>query len=188
MAEATMLDDRGWAFCRTGQQLERASITCNAGTTIFKSVGRRLEQSASAAEHTVEIELSAFLRLLGSRDAYRRLYQMRAEPAPVLAMLYDNGEVPRSVFRCLTGCLRLLGAENDDSPGMVRAREALGGLLQFLRGIDWTSYMTGADARLMPDPAKMTGLLKRLEEITERTLAVHETLADSFINHQFALH
>jgi hypothetical protein len=34
----------------------------------------------------------------------------------------------------------------------------------------------------------MTGLLKRLEEITERTLAVHETLADSFINHQFALH
>ena len=188
MAEATMLDDRGWAFCRTGQQLERASITCNAGATIFKSVARRLGKSASAPEHAVEIELSAFLRMLGSRDAYRRLYQMRAEPAPVLAMLYDNSEVPRSVFRCLSGCLRLLGPENDDSPGMVVARESLGGLLQFLRGIDWTSYMTGADARLMPDPAKMPDLLARLEEITGRTLAVHETLADSFINHQFALH
>ena len=188
MAESTMLDDRGWAFCRTGRQLERASITCNAGVTIFKSVARRLEKDAVAADHAVEIELSAFLRMLGSRDAYRRLYQMRAEPAPVLEMLYRNGEVPRSVYRCLGECLRLLGPENDDSPGMLRAREALGGVLQFLGKTDWTSFMAGADAGAMPDPAKLPALLVRLEDIMERTLAVHETLADSFINHQFALH
>ena len=188
MAESTMLADRGWAFCRVGRQLERASITCNAGVTIFKSIARRLEKDAAAADHAVEIELSAFLRMLGSRDAYRRLFQMRAEPAPVLEMLYRNGEVPRSVSRCLAECLRLLGPENDDSPGMLRAREALGGVLQFLCETDWTSFMAGADAGAMPDPAKLTALLVRLEQIMEHTLAVHETLTDSFINHQFALH
>jgi hypothetical protein len=71
---------------------------------------------------------------------------------------------------------------------MLRAREALGGVLQFLGKTDWTSFMAGADAGAMPDPAKVSALLVRLEDIMERTLAVHETLADSFINHQFALH
>ena len=46
----------------------------------------------------------------------------------------------------------------------------------------------GAEAGAMPDAAKLPVLLLRLEEIMERTLAVHETLTDSFINHQFALH
>ena len=58
--------------------------------------------------HASEIELSAFLRLLGCRDAYRRIYQMRAEPIPVLELLWQHPQVPRSVLRCLTRCGALL--------------------------------------------------------------------------------
>ena len=190
LAEATMLDDGGWAFCRIGQQFERASITCNAGATIFESIARRLDKDMSGAEHAVEIELSAFLRLLGSRDAYRRLYQMRAEPAPVLEMLYRNGEMPRSVRRCLAECLRLLGSENRDSPGGVRTREALKTILSFLDGIDWTSFFArgaGGETGILPDPRRAADLTALLHEITERTLAVHYVLTDGFINHQLAL-
>jgi uncharacterized circularly permuted ATP-grasp superfamily protein/uncharacterized alpha-E superfamily protein len=190
MAEATMLDDRGWAFCRTGQQFERASITCNAGVTIFESLARRMEKEASGAEHAVEIELSAFLRLLGSRDAYRRLYQMRAEPVPVLEMLYRNIEMPRSVRRGLGECLRLLGPQNDDSPGMVRTREVLEGVLRCLDGLEWTDYLA-RDAEgglsVLLDPRRAGELPGVLEGIMERTLEIHEILTDGFINHQLAL-
>ena len=190
MAEATMLDDRGWAFCRTGQQFERASITCNAGVTIFESIARRMEKDPVAAEHAVEIELSAFLRLLGSRDAYRRIYQMRAEPGPVLEMLYRNGEMPRSVRRCLGACVRLLGPENNDSPGVVRTRELLEGVVQFVDGIDWAGFFAqGADGEpsVLPDPRRTGELTDLLEDIMERTLEVHGILTDGFINHQLAL-
>ncbi len=190
MAEATMLDDRGWAFCRIGQQFERASITCHAGVTIFESIVRRVGRDGSGAEHAVEIELSAFLRLLGSRDAYRRLYQMRAEPAPVLAMLYGNKEMPRSVRRCLGECLRLLGPENRDSPGVLRTREVLDGVIGFVGGIEWTDFLArGGDGEsgLLPDPQRGGELTALLEQIMERTLAVHDVLTDGFINHQLAL-
>jgi uncharacterized alpha-E superfamily protein len=190
MAEATMLHDRGWAFCRTGQQFERASITCNAGVTIFESIAQRMEKDDSAAEHAVEIELSAFLRLLGSRDAYRRLYQMRAEPVPVLEMLYRNREMPRSVRRCLGECVRLLGTEDDDPPGLLRTREALAEVLQLLDGTDWSAYLArarGGEAGVMLDPRRALKLPAVLEDIMDRTLAVHQTLTDGFINHQLAL-
>ncbi|MEX1009993.1 MAG: circularly permuted type 2 ATP-grasp protein [Chthoniobacterales bacterium] len=190
MAEATMLDDRGWAFCRTGQQFERASITCNAGVTIFESIARRMDKDPVAAEHAVEIELSAFLRLLGSRDAYRRLYQMRAEPGPVLEMLYRSGEMPRSVRRCLGECVRLLGPENSDSPGVLRTRERMEGVVQFVDGIDWSDFFArgvGDEPGVLPDPRRTGELMDLLEDIMERTLEVHEMLTDGFINHQLAL-
>ena len=196
MAEATMLADRGWDFCRAGQQLERASITCNAGRAIFKSMARRLEKASPTAEHAVEIELSAFLRMLGSRDAYRRVYQMRAEPVPVLEMLYANDEMPRSVRRCLRECSRLLGAEDDDSPGMVRTREALDAVVRLIEGCSWHGYLaaagpggkTGEDTgAILLDPARVPDLIAALDDIMARTLAVHDTLTDGLINHQILL-
>ena len=190
MAEATMLDDRGWAFCRIGQQFERASITCNAGVTIFESIARRLEKDPATAEHAVEIELSALLRLLGSRDAYRRVYQMRAEPVPVLEMLYRNGEMPRSVRRCLGECVRLLGADDRDASGVLRTRELLEGVLEFVGAIEWTDFLArgaGGEPALWPDPRRAGELTALLEKIMERTLEVHEILTDGFINHQLAL-
>ncbi len=68
-----------------------------------------------------EIQLSAFLRLLGTRDAYRRVYQMRAEPGPVIELLFQHPEGPRSVLRCLTGCAELL--RKSAAPGQAGAAD-----------------------------------------------------------------
>jgi len=138
----------------------------------------------------VEIELSAFLRLLGSRDAYRRLYQMRAEPVPVLEMLYRHGDTPRSVRRCLAECLRLLGPENRDSPGEMRARAALRDIVGWVDSVDWAGFFargTGGEPGTLPDPERAKELTVLLHGIMTRTSAVHEVLTDGFINHQLAL-
>ncbi|MBJ7325827.1 MAG: circularly permuted type 2 ATP-grasp protein [Chthoniobacterales bacterium] len=192
MAEATMLADRGWNFCRFGQQFERACITCNAGLAIYKSVARRLQKASGGADHAVEIELSAFLRMLGSRDAYRRLYQMRAEPAPVLRILYASQEMPKSVRRCLSECVRLLG-DDDRSPGMAKTKHALASVLSAVAACDWDSYLrppsTPADASdagggVSLDPARMDSLVAALDDIMQRTHGIHDVVTDGFINHQ----
>ncbi len=190
-AEATMLADRGWNFCRAGQYLERAAITCNAGCTIFKAVGRRLGV-AGPAEHAIEIELSAFLRMLGSRDAYRRLYQMRAEPVPVLEMLYGSEDMPRSVRRCLSECRRLLDAGGEDAEGTVRTREALGEVIRMVESHEWVSYLAPHTSEreagtVLLDAGRMPALVEFLTDVMRRTLAIHETLTDGFINHQVLL-
>ncbi len=76
IAERTVLGDDGWRFCEAGELLERAIITSHAVLSISRSLVR--------PPLATEIQLSAFLRLLGTRDAYRRVYQMRAEPGPVI--------------------------------------------------------------------------------------------------------
>jgi len=194
MAESTMLADRGWNFCLLGQQFERAVITANAGLAIFKSIARRMEKLSELPDHAVEIELSAFLRLLGSRDAYRRVYQMRAEPVPVLQLLYDHPEIPRSVQRCLGRCARLLGSKDDDSPGMVRTREALEGVMRLVAGAGWPDYLlptgteTGeAGGGVQLDPARIGELVAVLSDINDQTSAIHDVVTDGFINHQILL-
>ena len=194
MAESTMLADRGWNFCLLGQQFERAAITANAGLTIFKSIARQTEKAPHPAGHAVEIELSAFLRLLGSRDAYRRVYQMRAEPVPVLSLLYDNPDMPRSVLRCFGRCQHLLGPKEDDSPGMIRTRGALDATRQLVAVADWTSYLLPATMAsgeagggVQLDPERLVRLVALLTDISERTYAIHDVIADGFINHQILL-
>lgn len=194
MAESTMLADRGWNFCLLGQQFERAVITANAGLAIFGSIAQRLEKLSELPEHAIEIELSASLRLLGSRDAYRRVYQMRAEPVPVLRLLYDHPEMPRSVRRCLGRCALLLGPADDSSPGMLRTREALRGVEESVAGAGWTSYLLPAgEAKgeawegVQLDPARIGDLVGVLSGINERTCAVHDVITDGFINHQILL-
>ena len=193
IAESTMLADLGWNFCRLGQQFERAGLTAHAGHTIFEALAKRLEKVPDWPEHAVEIELSAFLRMLGSRDAYRRVYQMRAEPVPVLELLYNHEEMPRSVRRCLGRCARLLGSDDADSPGLSRTREALDGVLGLVAAAAWPSYVltsgspgeSGGGVHL--DPARIGHLVEVLEEIMERTYAVHDVITDGFINHQILL-
>ena len=92
--------------------------------------------------HQTEIELSAFLRLLGTRDAYRRVYQMRAEPLPVLKLLFQNPEAPRSVLHALTNCAALLRVTNQGggSAAMQRPLSAVERFCERLRRIDWTAH------------------------------------------------
>ena len=142
LAENSMMGDDGWRFCRLGQQLERAVITANAPLACAKAFTGPADRPARLGHHT-EIELSAFLRLLGTRDAYRRVYQMRAEPLPVLQLLFQNPEAPRSVLHSVANCADLLRGTSggQEAPGFtdkpVLAMEAF---CDRLRRIDWASY------------------------------------------------
>ncbi|GAB4173728.1 MAG: circularly permuted type 2 ATP-grasp protein [Terrimicrobiaceae bacterium] len=171
VAEATMVADGAWAFCEVGQRFERAIITANALCSIFGSEGLR----DGSDVHDDEIRLSAFLRLLASRDVYRRVYQMRVERGPTLELLWSNDTVPRSVLRCLSVCAECLrSCQGVASPGTRRAVDAIEALVGDIRLAAWLDW---AD----DDLHKVMGIS---ESFLRRTLDLHQTITDGFLNHQ----
>lgn len=184
----TMLADDGWRFCRIGQQLERAIITANSLLSMTKSF-RSTAQATHTNLHSSEIELSAFLRLLGSRDAYRRIYQMRAEPIPVLELLWKNEQVPRSVVRCLSRCANLLLESQIPDTGSS-ALASIEDVIKQIQRIDWSHFLHHAreedrpltDHKAAPERANELG--DQLGRLLGATLDVHNHLSDGFLNHQ----
>jgi uncharacterized circularly permuted ATP-grasp superfamily protein/uncharacterized alpha-E superfamily protein len=177
-AQGTMIADGGWAFCEIGQLLERAIITANAVCSITRPMPRRNMPS----EHEAEIRLSAFLRLINSRDVYRRVYQLRIEPAPMLDLLWKNAVAPRSVARCLEACReRLRGAREPTSPATVRTLAGIEQLLRHIRSTDWEKLLNDADA---PSSKKSSSLLEHGFFLLDATLDIHYLIADGFLNHQ----
>lgn len=182
-AGESMLADDGWRFCEAGQMIERAIITSNAALSISDS----LKWNPLATE----IELSAFLRLLGTRDAYRRVYQMRAEPVPVLEILFQNEQAPRSVTRCLIECVdRLRASSRGDSPGPQETIDAIDALLHKIRRINWASFIrpsadedTPAGKSPAPD-AQSSDLIPLLAGILKSALSIHDLISDGFFSHQ----
>lgn len=190
IAQGSMLADNGWNFCEIGQMLERAVVTANAIVSIEASL---TTQSVKGQRHSNEIELSAFLRLLGSRDAYRRVYQMRTAPAQVLEILWRNPEMPRSVARCLKKCAYLLRESmgpNSQYPAHVLT--SVEELIFRINQINWQEFFmvgqeddegTGVIASPLPalPPKKLSELLHNL---LRQTSEIHNVIADSFLNHQ----
>lgn len=181
-SKVTMLADDGWNFCEIGQLLERAAITANATTSLSASLvdsnGTRL------GAHAREIRLSAFLRMLGSRDIYRRVYQMRIDPVPMLELLWKNPVAPRSVLRCLTACAsRIRQSESNLSPATGRALAEIDALLQSIRSTDWEALL-----ELESEGSAQPKLQTHSEELLARLLTLHTTICDSFLNHQILIH
>jgi uncharacterized circularly permuted ATP-grasp superfamily protein/uncharacterized alpha-E superfamily protein len=183
----TMLADDGWRFCLLGQMIERAIITAN---TVYAMLDHLGSGDGERSGQALEIELSAFLRLMGCRDAYRRIFQMRAEPAAVLELLWQHPEVPRSVLRCLDRCGLLLKESID--PGMnSSAPAAIEALIREIKRIDWDLFVrrpADEDRVSAPQPRSMPiyahdihALVKRL---LDQTLEIHTHISDSFLNHQ----
>jgi uncharacterized alpha-E superfamily protein len=182
----SMLADDAWRFCQIGQMLERAVLTANSIT----AVEERLEASEESASQSTEIELSAFLRLLGCRDAYRRIFQMRAEPIPVLELLWQHPEVPRSVFHCVAECGRLL-RESIDPEANSSAPQAIDELISGLRRVDWTVFVKPVqDEDRIPllaqteAPVRRHDLAPLLNRLLGQTMDIHTHIADGFLNHQ----
>lgn len=180
MAEATMVRDGGWRFCLAGQALERAIITANALCTITSAIVNLPD--TRRVEHALEIRLSAFLRLLASRDAYRRIYQMRVEPGHAVEMLWNHPAVPRSVRCCLSECLRLLdGCFSADSPALKKTSSEIASLLSTLGMTNWreqfdtpfTGHNPAAKSLVENSKAFLSGLLR-----------LHNVFTDGFLNHQ----
>ncbi len=182
-AQCTMLSDDGWNFCEIGQLIERAAITANAITSITKPL---LQPSTDGgSDHAMEIRLSAFLRLLNSRDIYRRVYQMRIEPLPLLELLWTNPVAPRSVVHCLTSCVALIrGNEITPSPSTARALAEIESLIQSILSTNWESLLSEQKAQ---NQGK-TRLQTHCEGLLNRLLSLHTILCDSFLNHQVVMH
>ena len=182
-AQCTMLSDDGWNFCEIGQLIERAAITANAITSITKPL---LQPSTDGgSDHAMEIRLSAFLRLLNSRDIYRRVYQMRIEPLPLLELLWTNPVAPRSVVHCLTSCVALIrGNEITPSPSTARALAEIESLIQSILSTNWESLLSEQKAQSQGK----TRLQTHCEGLLNRLLSLHTILCDSFLNHQVVMH
>jgi len=196
VAESSMLADDGLRFCRIGQFLERAIFTSNAITSISGSLLDQVVRPLSL-EHSTEIELSAFLRLLGTRDAYRRVYQMRAEPLPVLELLCQSPDAPRSLVFALLRCVSYLDASlPSEIPSTQATLQAFNHLIEELRAIDWTYFfepemggdlLSHDEPEMLPEEEvtrKIKELALLLENILKHTLELHHVIADSFLNHQ----
>jgi uncharacterized circularly permuted ATP-grasp superfamily protein/uncharacterized alpha-E superfamily protein len=178
-AQLSMLADDGWRFSELGQYVERAVTTSNATQSITQSIVKRM-----GALHSIEIELSTFLRLLGSRDAYRRIYQTRAEPPQVLEFLWQNAEMPRSVTYCLQRCRDLLEAAlPEGSATAQKAQQFLEELLRTIRRLDWYVFFLNNDEtniRLL----RRDELLAQLDELIWETMGLHHVITDNFLSHQ----
>ena len=149
IASRTMLGDNGWRFCEVGEKLERAVITAHATASITKALARQPAPT--------EIQLSAFLRLLGTRDAYRRVFQIRAAPIEVLEILWQHPEAPRSVARCLACCRELLRTSASESEGAGNALAGIEQLIHRIQRVDWADYLPTAGEDGPPLPGAVPG-------------------------------
>jgi uncharacterized circularly permuted ATP-grasp superfamily protein/uncharacterized alpha-E superfamily protein len=189
VADNTMLADDGWRFCEIGQTLERAVITANSVLSVSRTLTSR---SNGVSEHAKEIELSAFLRLLGCRDSYRRIFQMRAEPIPVLELLWQHVEVPRSVLRCLGKCRALLYESlAPESLHTAGAPVAIDALIQQIKRIDWRAFVRASQDEDVPVPGATATAHVRTDELEPllhrlltATMEIHTLLSDGFLSHQ----
>ncbi len=183
VASRTGLGDDGWRFCLVGEALERALHTVNAIVSISKSLAR--------PAHSVVIELSAFLRLLGTRDAYRRIFQMRSEPIAVLELLWQHPEAPRSVYRCLKTCRDLLAESASDSGGATKALNGIDLFMLKISRIDWTEYLPRVEEEMADAPSADGGdagdpqqLSAQIQRLLGGTLNIHNLISDAFLSHQ----
>jgi len=178
-AQLSMLADDGWRFSELGQHVERAITTGNATRSITQSIVKRM-----GALHSIEIELSTFLRLLGSRDAYRRIYQTRAEPPHVLEFLWQNAEMPRSVTYCLQRCADLLQAAlPKGSAPAQKANLFLEELLRTIRRLDWYAFFVNNDEANI-GLLRQDELLSLLDDLLWETEGIHYLITDNFLSHQ----
>jgi uncharacterized alpha-E superfamily protein len=178
-AQLSMLADDGWRFSELGQYVERAITTGNATRSITQSIVKRM-----GALHSIEIELSTFLRLLGSRDAYRRIYQTRAEPPQVLEFLWQNAEMPRSVTYSLQRCADLLQAAlPKGSETAQKAQLFLEELLRTIRRLDWYVFFVN-DGEATFQLLRRDELLSLLDDLLWETQGLHHVITDNFLSHQ----
>jgi uncharacterized circularly permuted ATP-grasp superfamily protein/uncharacterized alpha-E superfamily protein len=178
-AERTMLMDAGWEFLRMGLHLERGIMTCSA----LRHVLGRLDTHASAAGGRARRgdspELSALLRMLGSQDAYRRLYQTRSEARYVAELFLRQPAAPRSLFhnlRQIQSSLRAVAAETpgDQDAAAARALDELLGSLSRLR-LETAEGDTAAEAPRIGE--LVSGILGEL-------YALYPLLSDHYFSHQ----
>jgi uncharacterized circularly permuted ATP-grasp superfamily protein/uncharacterized alpha-E superfamily protein len=173
-AERTMLHDAGWHFMRIGLHLERAIMTCSALRHVLTSTAGPATDPRAPRDNP---ELSALLRMLGSQDAYRRLYQTRSRPRQVADFFLRQPAAPRSLFHNLTRieeALRAIDAAPDEA---APVEAAIAGLLRKLRDLD-----PARDFSTDPGAAKILG--EFLSTLLRDLGSFQPLLSDHYFSHQ----
>jgi uncharacterized circularly permuted ATP-grasp superfamily protein/uncharacterized alpha-E superfamily protein len=176
-ADHTMLHDASWHFLRLGILLERAIMTCSA---LRHVLGAHARPNASRPGHFRDNpELSALLRMLGSQDAYRRLYQARSQPRYVAEFFLQQPDAPHGIFHLVHEIKRSLSAvreENDPGAPADAPEIAAKDLLLFLAKLQPKRHFAG-ESGLPP-------LEARLAELLEHLHGLHPLLSDHHFSHQ----
>lgn len=184
LAERTMVQDAGWHFLRMGMHLERATMTCSALRHILSAHDTAAAPASPAkVPYRDNPELSALLRMLGSQDAYRRLYQMRSQPRHVAELFLQQPDAPRSIFHNLhqiktsLRAIRLDVREEGDDPTI----EAVSETLRFIASVPLALHF-GDDPVLNETEAAKLG--DTLAELLDRLYSLHPVLSDHYFSHQ----
>jgi uncharacterized circularly permuted ATP-grasp superfamily protein/uncharacterized alpha-E superfamily protein len=184
----TMLHDAAWHFLQLGLQLERAIMTCSALRHVLGALDTAARTPATASlggQFQDNPELSALLRMLGSQDAYRRLYQTRSQPRLVAELFLQQRAVPRSILHHLDqmqGSLKAICALTCDRAPPPAAK-ALDATREFLQALPLEHHFhprAAADAGLPTLAEQLGDLLNRLYD-------VHPLLSDHYFSHQARL-
>jgi len=180
----TMLQDSAWHFILLGVQLERAIITATALRHVLPVTAKFLAADpAHAAQHYRDNpELSALLRMLGSQDAYRRLYRTRSLPAFVADLFLQQPDAPRSIAHNLHQFAESLAAIHEANPPFDGdpVGDCLTALRDYLAKLNITHHFETPLA-LTPDAPDLGEVLQTL---FQRLLDLHPLLSDHFFSHQ----
>lgn len=185
LAERTMIQDAGWHFMHMGMHLERATMTCSALRHILSA----LDTASVAKDTDIKVpyrdnpELSALLRMLGSQDAYRRLYQTRSQPRFVAELFLQQPEAPRSIFNNLHQIKNGLRAirhdvdEQGDDPTITAVTD----MVRFIASVPLSRHFN--DDPLL-DNTEAAKLGDTLADLLDRLHELHSVLSDHYFSHQ----
>lgn len=184
-AERSLLHDAGWHFLRMGLHLERGIMTCSALRHVIGSHDAAPVSIAASMIYRDNPELSALLRMLGSQDAYRRLYQTRSQPRFVAQLFLQQAEAPRSIFYNLHHMRMSLHAIQRDTERTPAApAQAVADILHFLGSLRLDQHFGQREASDAQDRQSLSELLA---DLLGRLYQLHPLLSDHYFSHQARL-
>lgn len=181
--ERTMLHDAGWHFLEIGKQIERATLTADTLLHVLTGAATVTTNRARRDSSTYRDnpELSALLRMLGSQDAYRRLYHRRSQPLLVAQLLIQQTSAPRSILHNLRKISQNLQGIHDSEKSSRSAplqKELLHRITK-LTTLELAPFFS-EDAAIQ----KKYGLEGVLDEIVESIGTLHQLFEDHYFSHQ----
>jgi uncharacterized alpha-E superfamily protein len=121
--------------------------------------------------------------MLGSQDAYRRLYQMRSQPRLVAELFLQQPDAPRSIFHNLHQIKTSLRAIRRDlgEAGECSMVAAVAETLQFIASVQLSRHFNDDPSIVDSSKAKLSDILATL---LERLYRLHPVLSDHYFSHQ----
>ena len=179
----TMLQDAGWHFLEIGKQIERATLTADTLLHVLTGAATASIVRARSGSSTFRDnpELSALLRMLGSQDAYRRLYHRRSQPLLVAQLLIQQTNAPRSILHNLREISQNLQGIHESARGShsTLLQNELHHRITKITTLNLAPFFTEH-----PAGPKENGLEGVLDEIVESIGTLHQLFEDHYFSHQ----